>query len=63
MKKIACALLIVVVSMSAILATESPIESPAGAPTVATSNGIVAFPAIGTMVGASLLSFFAYYMH
>ncbi|KAI5682177.1 hypothetical protein M9H77_03405 [Catharanthus roseus] len=63
MKKIACAVIIAAASMSTILAAESPIESPAGAPIAAASDSIAAFPAIGTMVGASLLSFFAYYMH
>lgn len=63
MKKIACTILVATASLSAVLAGESPIESPAGAPTAATSNGIVAFPAVGTMVWVSLLSFFAYYMH
>jgi hypothetical protein len=63
MKKIACAVLVAAASMSAVLAAESPVQSPAGAPgAAATSNGIAAFPAVGTMVGASLISFIAYYI-
>ncbi|KAM7470292.1 hypothetical protein LguiA_008475 [Lonicera macranthoides] len=56
MKKIACAALVAVVSMSAALAqTEAPAPAPASAATVA-------LPALGSLVGASLLSVFALYM-
>lgn len=63
MKKIACAVLVAAASLSAVMATvvESPVESPAAGPTV--NNGNAAFPAIGTIVGASLLSFLANFMH
>merc|ERR1712176_1243855 len=57
MKKIACAVLVAAASMSAVLA-----ESPAPAPEAA-SSAYAALPTVGTIVGASLASFFAYYMH
>lgn len=61
MKKITCAL-VAAASLSAVMATivESPAESPAVGQMV--NNGNAALPAIGTMVGASLLSFFAFYI-
>ncbi|CAI9103119.1 OLC1v1001560C1 [Oldenlandia corymbosa var. corymbosa] len=58
MKKIACAALVAAASMSAVLALEAPAPAPA-----AHSGADAALPAVGTLVGASLLSFFAYYMH
>lgn len=58
MKKIACAALVAAASMSAVLA-QAPTESPLAAPA---SDATVALPVVG-LVGASLMSFFALYMH
>lgn len=58
MKKIACAALVAAASMSAVLAVDS--QAPAPAPA---SGANAALPAVGTFIGASLLSFFAHYMH
>uniref|UniRef100_A0A0D9WPT0 Arabinogalactan peptide 23-like n=1 Tax=Leersia perrieri TaxID=77586 RepID=A0A0D9WPT0_9ORYZ len=55
MKKIACAVLIAASATVALAA-----EAPAPAPTSASS---AAFPAVGAVLGASVLSFLAYYMH
>ncbi|XP_009762446.1 arabinogalactan protein 23-like [Nicotiana sylvestris] len=60
MKKIACVTLIVAGSISAAMAQLPPISAPAPAPT---SDATAALPALGTLVGATFLSFFAYYMH
>ncbi|KAM7474550.1 hypothetical protein LguiB_021793 [Lonicera macranthoides] len=57
MKKIACAALVAAASMSAAVAH---VEAPAPAPA---SDATVALPVIGSLVGASLLSVFALYMH
>lgn len=57
MKKFVCAALVAAASVSAVMAHEAP--APAPAPSAATA----ALPALGSLVGASLLSFFAYYMH
>ncbi|CDP07754.1 unnamed protein product [Coffea canephora] len=59
MKNIACAVLVAAASMSAVLAES---QAPAPAPAAA-NNAYAALPAVGTIVGASLVSFFAYYMH
>ncbi|KAM7470306.1 hypothetical protein LguiA_008489 [Lonicera macranthoides] len=57
MKKIACAALVAAASMSAVLAqTEAPAPAPA-------SDATAALPALGSLVGASLLSIVALYMH
>ncbi|KAH7863558.1 hypothetical protein Vadar_019112 [Vaccinium darrowii] len=55
MKKIVCAALVAAASVSAVLAQEAPAPAPSAAS--------AALPAVGSLVGASLLSFFAYYMH
>ncbi|GMP97299.1 hypothetical protein ACSBR1_020549 [Camellia fascicularis] len=57
MKKIACAVLISAASMSAVFAE---VSSPAPAPT---SDSAATFPIIGSLVGASVLSFFAMYFN
>ncbi|KAL6495681.1 hypothetical protein OROGR_030244 [Orobanche gracilis] len=57
MKKIAYAALIVAASMSAVAAVG---EAPAPAPS---NDAIAALPVIGSLVGASILSFFALCMH
>ncbi|KAL3732717.1 hypothetical protein ACJRO7_029379 [Eucalyptus globulus] len=57
MKKIACAVLFAAASVSAVMAQE---EAPAPSPT----NGAAAsLPVVGSLVGASLVSFIAYYLH
>lgn len=59
MKKISCAVLVVAaVSMSSALAAASP--APAPGPS---SDATAALPVIGSLVGASLVSFFAYYLN
>ncbi|KAI4975383.1 hypothetical protein ZWY2020_048990 [Hordeum vulgare] len=58
MKKIACAVLIAA-SATVALAADGPAPSPAGASASAATG---AFPAVGAVLGASVLSFFAYYM-
>nr|XP_016465643.1 PREDICTED: arabinogalactan peptide 23-like [Nicotiana tabacum] len=60
MKKITCAALVAAASMSAAMAQMSPSDAPAPSPT---SDAAVALPAVGTLIGATLLSFFAYYMY
>ncbi|KAL6592689.1 hypothetical protein ACP70R_049364 [Stipagrostis hirtigluma subsp. patula] len=54
MKKVACAVLVAASATVALAA-----EAPAPAPTSASS---AAFPAVGAVLGASVLSFFAYYL-
>lgn len=65
MKKIACAVLVAAASMSAVLASEGPAMAPSPTTTggAAHSAANAALPAVGTLVGASLLSVFAYYLH
>ncbi|KAI3444993.1 hypothetical protein Pfo_001658 [Paulownia fortunei] len=60
MRKIAYAALIAAASMSAVAATSAPTHAPAPAPS---SDAIAALPAVGSFIGASILSFFALYMH
>lgn len=60
MKKVACAALIAAASISAAMAQMSPSEAPTPLPT---NDAAAALPTIGTMIGATLLSFYAYYMH
>uniref|UniRef100_A0A0V0H4H1 Putative arabinogalactan peptide 23-like n=1 Tax=Solanum chacoense TaxID=4108 RepID=A0A0V0H4H1_SOLCH len=65
MKKIACVTLIVAASISSVIAqilppTSAPTSAPASAPS---SDVAVSLPHMATLVGATLLSFFAYYMH
>ena len=57
MKKIACAVLVATASMSAAFAE---VAAPAPAPS-ATSGATSAFPVVGSLVGASLLSLVAVY--
>ncbi|QCD87024.1 hypothetical protein DEO72_LG3g1555 [Vigna unguiculata] len=54
-RKIACAALIVVASVSVVAAT---VEVPASAPAPSSGTSAVV-PLVGSMVGASILSFFA----
>ena len=52
MKKVACAVLVAAASVTVALAADAPAPSP-------TSASSAAFPAVGAVIGASLLSFFA----
>ncbi|XP_073010388.1 arabinogalactan protein 23-like [Typha latifolia] len=56
MRKIACAVLVVAASVTATLATDAPAPAPA-------SGSFAITPAVGAAVGASVLSFFAFYLH
>ncbi|KAL2320807.1 hypothetical protein Fmac_029776 [Flemingia macrophylla] len=59
MKKVTCAVLIAAASVSsAVAAAESP--SPAPGPAGA-SAASATFPLVGSLVGASVLSFFAFF--
>ncbi|KAL3755350.1 hypothetical protein ACJRO7_002405 [Eucalyptus globulus] len=58
MKKISCAVLVAAASMSAVLASD---DSPAPAPGPS-SGASAALPVFGSLVGASVVSFFAYYL-
>ncbi|CAD6339463.1 unnamed protein product [Miscanthus lutarioriparius] len=55
MKKVACAVLVAAASATVALAAEAPAPAP-------TSASSAAFPAVGAVLGASVLSFFAYYL-
>ncbi|TXG70483.1 hypothetical protein EZV62_005418 [Acer yangbiense] len=63
MKKISCAVLIAAASMSAAMAAETfNSAAPAPGPNTAASGAAAALPIFGSLVGASLVSFFAYYL-
>ncbi|KAG6469245.1 hypothetical protein ZIOFF_073951 [Zingiber officinale] len=55
MRKIACAALIVAAAATTALAAEAPAPAPASA-------SFAVSPAVGAAVGASVLSFFAFYL-
>ncbi|RRT63528.1 hypothetical protein B296_00018457 [Ensete ventricosum] len=55
MRKVACAVLVVAVSATSALAAEAPAPGPASASFAVT-------PAVGAAIGASVLSFFAFYL-
>ncbi|RCV21435.1 hypothetical protein SETIT_4G139200v2 [Setaria italica] len=55
MKKITCAVLVAASAATVALAAEAPAPAP-------TSASSAAFPAVGAVLGASVLSFFAYYL-
>ncbi|URE39175.1 hypothetical protein MUK42_12429 [Musa troglodytarum] len=55
MRKIACAVLVVAASAAGALAADAPAPSP-------TSSSFAATPAVGAAIGASLPSFFAFYL-
>ncbi|PIN18771.1 hypothetical protein CDL12_08557 [Handroanthus impetiginosus] len=57
MRKIAYAALVAAASLTVVVATT---EAPAPAPA---SDAIAALPMVGSIVGASILSFFALHMH
>ena len=58
MKKIACAVLVAAASMSAVLASDD-MYAPAPAPA---HNAAASLPVAGSLIGASVLSFFAFYL-
>ncbi|KAF7090716.1 hypothetical protein CFC21_093421 [Triticum aestivum] len=60
MKKIACAVL-VAASATVALAAEAPAMAPAPGAAVA-GSAAAAVPAVGAVLGATVLSFFAYYL-
>ncbi|KAJ7949144.1 arabinogalactan peptide 23-like [Quillaja saponaria] len=64
MRKIACAILFSAASISAVMAHEGHHhESPAPSPGGPNSAAGATLPALGSLVGASLISFVAYYLH
>ncbi|KGN58598.1 hypothetical protein Csa_001979 [Cucumis sativus] len=58
MKKIACAVLFAAATVTAVVAADEAL-APAPGPSSGAGIGV---PAIGSLVGASLLSFAAYYL-
>ncbi|KAK8705318.1 hypothetical protein V6N13_048922 [Hibiscus sabdariffa] len=71
-KKISCAVIVAAASMSAVMAADSPASAPgsAPAPSLGPAPGpdssvalaTATLPVLGSLVGASLVSFFAYYL-
>ncbi|XP_017978720.1 arabinogalactan peptide 23-like [Herrania umbratica] len=57
MKKVACAVLFAAASMSAVMAE---VAAPAPAPT---SDASASLPVVGSVVGASVVSLLAYFLH
>ncbi|RRT42690.1 hypothetical protein BHE74_00054576 [Ensete ventricosum] len=55
MRKIACALLVAAASATSALAAEAPAPGPASA-------SFAVNPVVGSIIGASVLSFFAFYL-
>ncbi|CAD5180486.1 arabinogalactan protein 23-like [Musa acuminata AAA Group] len=55
MRKVACAVLVAAASATGALAAEAPAPGPASASFAVT-------PAVGAVIGASVLSFFAFYL-
>ncbi|XP_034206152.1 arabinogalactan protein 23-like [Prunus dulcis] len=68
MKKIVCAVLFAAASVSAVMAheghayTQSPSPAPAPGPGGAANDASASLPVLGSVVGASIVSFIAYYM-
>ncbi|WOL12064.1 arabinogalactan protein 23-like [Canna indica] len=56
MRKIACAVLVAAASATAAMAAEAPAPGPA-------SGSFAVTPAVGAVIGASVVSFFAFYLH
>ncbi|KAJ8485012.1 hypothetical protein OPV22_017497 [Ensete ventricosum] len=55
MRKVACAVLVAAASATGTLAAEAPAPGPA-------SSSFAVTPAVGAVIGASVLSFFAFYL-
>ncbi|KAK2653277.1 hypothetical protein Ddye_013133 [Dipteronia dyeriana] len=63
MKKISCAVLVAAALMSAAMAAETiTTAAPAPGPNTAANGAAAALPIFGTLVGATLVSFFASYL-
>ncbi|KAK8984712.1 hypothetical protein V6N11_020028 [Hibiscus sabdariffa] len=70
MKKISCAVIVAAASMSAVMAADAPAPTPGLSPSSAPALGPAleinvatsTLPVLGSLVGASLVSFFAYYL-
>ena len=63
-KKIACAVLLTAASVSAVMAYEGHAQAPAeGRAAGAPNDASASLPVLGSLVGASIVSFIAYYMH
>ncbi|KAM1049564.1 hypothetical protein ACFX2C_028659 [Malus domestica] len=63
MKKIACAVLFAAASVSSVMAHAGHAHAPAPGPGAAPSDASASLPVLGSVVGASVVSFIAYYMH
>lgn len=55
-KKVACAVLAAAAAMSTAVALEAPAPAP-------TNDAVTALPAVGALVGASIVSFFTFFLH
>ncbi|KAE8694787.1 Detected protein of confused Function [Hibiscus syriacus] len=64
MKKISCAVIVAAASMSSIMAADSPASAPgsASAPGPDSSFAMATLPVFGSLLGASFVSFFSYYL-
>ncbi|KAL1060785.1 hypothetical protein V6Z11_1Z070400 [Gossypium hirsutum] len=63
MKKISCAVIVAAASMSAVLAADSaPAPAPASAPGPDSNVATSTMPVLVSLVGATLVSFFSYYL-
>ncbi|GMI64743.1 hypothetical protein HRI_000143600 [Hibiscus trionum] len=64
MKKISCAVIVAAASMSAVMAADGPASAPGFGPAPGQDSGVASatLPVLGSLVGASLVSFFAYYL-
>ncbi|KAK8609240.1 hypothetical protein V6N13_025546 [Hibiscus sabdariffa] len=72
MKKISCAIIVAAASMSTVMAASSPAPAPASVPSLSPESALVpgpdssfataTLPVLGSLIGASLVSFFASYL-
>ncbi|KAK8609238.1 hypothetical protein V6N13_025560 [Hibiscus sabdariffa] len=76
MKKISCAIIVAAASMSTVMAASSPAPAPASVPSLSpslspesalvpgpdSSFATATLPVLGSLIGASLVSFFASYL-
>ena len=66
MKKISMVVIFAAASLSSAFATDEvmgPAPGPAGLSSGSSSGASTTLPVVGSLVGASLVSFFAYYLH
>ena len=61
MRKVSFAVIVAAASMSAAMAVDEVLASPAPAPGPS-SGASATLPVVGSLVGASIVSFFAYYL-